>query len=79
MKQPEDNRTMELTLPGLAPTNMSLTPSKQVDVYSFHITTNSGEVVEWRGLTMRQAKAMYASTEKRLPDNVRSYGWEVSN
>lgn len=73
MKQPEDNKTLDL----LSGESQTLTPSKEVTLCSFHISTCSGEVVEWRGLTMRQAKAMYAATEKRLPDNVKSYGWEV--
>ncbi len=72
MKQPEDIYTMDML------SNETLTPSKEVTMCSFHISTCSGEVVEWRGLTMRQAKAMYAATEKHLPDNVKSYGWEVA-
>lgn len=70
MKQPDDNQTMELEL-------HTPTPSKQVDRYAFYITTTSGEVVEWRGLTLKQAKTMQTLTDKHLPLNVKNYGWEV--
>lgn len=44
--------------------------------YLFWVETIEGERIEWRGLSARQAKSMYASTEKRVPDSVRSFGWE---
>ncbi len=44
--------------------------------YVFWIELHEGQRVEWRGLTERQAKTMYARTENRLPYNVQRYGWE---
>ena len=44
--------------------------------YLFYITTVDGERTEWRGLTKREACAMYKYTDKRQPHNVKSYGWK---
>lgn len=32
-------------------------------------------VVEWRGLSEKQAKDMYSYTERVLPEGVKTYGW----
>jgi len=46
-------------------------------VYLFFIETDDGERTEWRGLTGKQARDMYALTEKRQPYNVKRFGWEA--
>jgi hypothetical protein len=73
MKQPEDTHTLDL----LGSTHQPPTPSKDVERYAFYITTTSGEVVEWRGLTLHQARVMQSTTDKHLPPNIENYGWEV--
>lgn len=44
--------------------------------YEFHIETIDGQCIAWRNLTLKQARDMYAWTDKHMPDNVKSYGWE---
>lgn len=44
-------------------------------MYTFHIETRDGSRVEWHGLTLTQAKRMYALTEQCIPDNVTRFGW----
>lgn len=55
---------------------MTRTPS----TYIFYIQTgdNDGdrEYVEWRNLTKKQARDMYAYTDAHQPANVTGYGWE---
>ena len=43
--------------------------------YRFYIRTHSAQT-EWCGLTSKQARDMYAYTDKRTPNNVIAYGWE---
>lgn len=45
-------------------------------MYRFYITLEDGTEVSWRGLTLKQARDMYAFTDKRLPHNVSGFGWE---
>ena len=47
------------------------------DTYRFYIETTDGNETEWRGLTRKQARDMYAYTDAHQPSNVKSYGWEV--
>ena len=51
--------------------------------YRFYIVTvyEHGEntyrqETEWRGLTKKQARDMYAYTDAHQPSNVIAYGWE---
>lgn len=71
MKQPEDTYTVDLL------SNETTPLSKDVELYTFHMTTLDGELVEWRNLSLRQAQSMHKWTEDNLPPNVKSYGWEV--
>jgi hypothetical protein len=45
-------------------------------MYSFWIETDTGEYLQWRGLTKTVAQRMYATTNKSTPDNLRRWGWE---
>ena len=47
------------------------------ETYRFYIETTDGNETEWRGLTRKQARDMYAYTDAHQPSNVKSYGWEV--
>ncbi len=42
----------------------------------FWIETASGERIEWRNLSERQALEMYRRTQAWVPDNVNAFGWE---
>ena len=49
--------------------------------YLFYIETRDAltdqqEYIEWRGLTYKQARDMYAYTDSHQPSNVTGYGWE---
>lgn len=44
--------------------------------YVFYMEMDSGERVEWRGLSLHQARTMHRITEQRIPDNVHAFGWE---
>lgn len=48
--------------------------------YLFYIRVLNGaggeEETEWRGLTYKQARDMYAYTDAHQPSNVTGYGWE---
>lgn len=69
MKQPEDNKTIDM-IGGEGDT------PKPVERYVFWIDVNGVEV-EWRPLTKTQAVRMHKCTERNLPDNVTRYGWQV--
>lgn len=43
--------------------------------YLFYIETQK-EYLEWRGLTKKQARDMYAYTDAHQPSEVTTYGWE---
>ena len=47
-------------------------------MYTFFLETATGERIEWRGLTLRQAQNMHRATDARIPDNVRRFGWEAA-
>lgn len=47
--------------------------------YTFFIETEDGERTEWRGLTLKQARDMNAFTHKRIPVNVKCFGWEPTD
>jgi hypothetical protein len=71
MKQPEDNKTMDLLGGG------GNTP-KPVERCVFWIEcANNGEIIEWQPLTKTQAVRMHKCTERTLPHNVSRHGWEV--
>lgn len=55
---------------------MTTSIAKPHPVCFFYVITDSGETVEWRGLTEKQARDMYAYTSRRAPMNVQQYGWE---
>lgn len=44
--------------------------------YRFYIEHADGTEVEWRGLSRKQARDMYAYTDAHQPSNVTRYGWE---
>lgn len=44
--------------------------------YTFFIKLDDGTRIEWTGLAKSAALAMYRSTSKRQPPNVRAFGWE---
>ena len=66
MKQREDNKTLDM-FGGLRPT-----------VYTFHVETTDGEIIEWHGLTLDKAIKMNSYTNGSQPSNVKSYGWEAT-
>ena len=69
MKQKEDDKTVDMfeVLEKYAPESSK---------YRFYVVTRSGEEVEWRGLSLTVAKAMYRYTDKTMPSNVTRCGWE---
>lgn len=71
MKQPEDNKTIDMIGGALD----STTP-KVVERCRFWVEVGDHHI-EWRPLTKTQAVRMYKCTERNLPDNVSRYGWEV--
>jgi hypothetical protein len=44
--------------------------------YVFYIILDTGEEVRWPGLTLTQARNMYAWTEAHAPTNISTYAWE---
>lgn len=69
MKQPEDNKTMDMY-------GGEVKESEGAKLYMFYVETTDGTAIEWRGLTLAQAKNMHSYTRKRSPGNVARYGWE---
>ena len=69
MKQKEDDKTVDMfeVLDKYTP---------QSRKFRFYIETRNGEQVEWRGLSLTVAKAMYNYTDKHQPYNVVRCGWE---
>lgn len=69
MKQAEDKVTVDMfeVLEKYTPESSK---------YRFYVVTRSGEEVEWRGLSLTVAKAMYRYTDKTMPSNVTRCGWE---
>ena len=65
MKQREDNLTADMF--GTEP---------KATVFRFYIELDSGECIEWHGLTQTKAKQMYAYTNVSNPCNVVRCGWE---
>lgn len=60
---------------------MSKAESKPEPKYLFYIETRDAltdqqEYIEWRGLTKKQARDMYAYTDAHQPSEVTTYGWE---
>lgn len=64
MKQKEDDKTVDMF--GEAPSSR---------LYRFYIETKY-DTVEWRGLTKKQARDMYAYTNAHHPSEVVKFGWE---
>ena len=77
MKQAEDKYTMDLLGNPLTPEG-AVAPNKFR--FRFYVVTaddNGGEhCTEWRGLSNKQARDMYAYTEQSNPWNVIRCGWE---
>lgn len=46
--------------------------------YTFWIETNTGEETYWHRLTKRQAEAMFNTTQKTCPPNLKRWGWGPS-
>ena len=69
MKQAEDKVTVDMfeVLEKYTPESSK---------YRFYIGLTNGEEVEWRGLSLTVAKAMYRYTDKTQPSNVTRFGWE---
>lgn len=44
--------------------------------YVFYIETKDGQEVRWEPLSKTLALNMYNLTDKKLPMNVKTYGWE---
>jgi hypothetical protein len=44
--------------------------------YAFWVELTDGQEIRWGGLTLRQVQNMHSVTDKRLPLNVKAYGWE---
>jgi hypothetical protein len=44
--------------------------------YAFWIELADGQEVRWSNLTQTQATRMHAMTDKKLPLNIKAYGWE---
>lgn len=87
MKQHEDNVTVEMwednpDVQADSPdsnhdSNPDTKPEyNQPKLYRFFIELDTGEEVEWRGLSQALSKRMYSQTDKRLPSNVVRFGWE---
>lgn len=78
MKQTEDIFTIDMHGEVITPDN-SLTPKTKV-YHRFYVVTaddNGGEhSTEWRGLSKKQARDMYAYTQQSNPWNVIRCGWE---
>ena len=78
MKQAEDQFTIDMHGEVITPDN-SLTPKPKV-YHRFYVVTaddNGGEhSTEWRGLSKKQARDMYAYTQQSNPWNVIRCGWE---
>jgi hypothetical protein len=66
MKQAEDTFTAD----------MFGTPTPSKYRFRFYIRTTDGNETEWRGLTAKRAKDMYAYTQQSQPSNVTGFGWE---
>jgi len=47
--------------------------------YVFYIVTEDGQTIEWRGLTLGEARKMNTMTDDRVPLGVRRYGWAVQS
>lgn len=87
MKQHEDNVTVEMweesseVQAGSPNSNPEHKPDTNPEhnkpkLYRFYIELDTGEEVEWRGLSQALSKRMYSQTDKRLPSNVVRFGWE---
>jgi hypothetical protein len=44
-------------------------------MWIFWIETITGEVIEWRFASSKPAATMYRQTEKRIPENVKRFGY----
>jgi hypothetical protein len=76
MKQDIDNATLELPHMGEVITLDNQTAQNAKTYYRFYIETPDGEEIEWRGLSRKQARDMYAYTSAHQPSNVIAFGWE---
>lgn len=46
--------------------------------YTFWIETDTGEETYWDRLTKRQAEALFKTTNKNAPRNLKRWGWGAS-
>lgn len=44
--------------------------------YAFWIELTDGQEVRWSGLSKKKVIELHNMTEKRIPDNIKSFGWE---
>ena len=77
MKQADDTMTIEM-YPDLIEASKGDRALGCTDRYRFYIETPDGEEIEWRGLTKKQARDMYAYTNAHQPSNVSRSGWEIT-
>lgn len=72
MKQADDTATRDMYNPELGNTLTNQSKFR----FRFYIRTTDGNETEWRGLTAKRAKDMYAYTTQSQPSNVTAFGWE---
>ncbi len=72
MKQAEDTYTIDMLGDGPVRDSLTTKPTS----YRFYIEAPDGTEIEWRGLTKKQARDMYAYTDAHQPSNATGYGWE---
>jgi hypothetical protein len=77
MKQPEDNKTLDM-YGGEGESKPKPKPERCTFWIEVLDGNNGLSLIEWRGLTRTQAERMNKATEAHLPDNVKAYGWEVT-
>jgi hypothetical protein len=71
MKQDIDTATLELPFMGEV-----ITPDNSKVYHRFFIGLTDGTEIEWRGLSRKQARDMYAYTQQSQPSNMTGCGWE---
>jgi len=76
MKQAEDTTTLELPYMGEVITPDNSTAIKPKVYHRFFIGLTDGTEIEWRGLSRKQARDMYAYTQQSQPSDMTGCGWE---
>lgn len=75
MKQPEDNKTVDM----YGDEGVQLLDTPKSKKYAFYMDLRDGTTLVWHGLSELTAKTMYRATDKSLRDThntVQRYGWE---